>query len=86
MEMPAFAGQDDLNARMQDRAWLQGQRTQAIELLRMVARSLPPMRQFAQMLHSAGERVGLAVSALDALRVVDEHLNDAYELLQRPPE
>lgn len=86
MEMPAFASQDDLNARMQDRAWLQGQRTQAIELLRMVARSLPPMRQFAQMLHSAGERVGLAVSALDALRVVDEHLNDAYELLQRPPE
>jgi hypothetical protein len=85
-EMPALTAEGDLSYRMQDPTWLAGQRTQAIELLRMVAMSLPPMRQFAQMLHTAGERVGLAVPALDALRVVDEHLNDAHELLQHPPE
>jgi hypothetical protein len=85
-EVNTSAGEEDLSSRMQDQAWLRSQRTQAVELLRMVARSLPPMRQFAQMLHTAGERVGLALTALDALRVVDEHLNEAYELLQHPPE
>jgi len=85
-EMSALKSDDDLTFHLQDPMWLRSQRTQAVELLRMAARSLPPMRQFAQMLHSAGERVGLAVSALDALRVVDEHLNDAYELLLQPPQ
>jgi hypothetical protein len=85
-EMSVPLSDDDLNFHMQDPEWVRSQRVQAVELLRMVARSLAPMRQFAQMLHTAGERVGLAVSALDALRVVDEHLNDAHELLQHPPE
>lgn len=86
LEVSTPMSEDELTDRMRDPEWLRGQRVQAVELLRTVARSLPPMRQFAQMLHSAGERVGLAVTALDALRVVDEHLNDAFELLQHPPE
>jgi hypothetical protein len=68
-----------------DPVWLAGQREKAIHLLRLVASSLPPMMQYAQMLRAHAERLGFASGAVDSLGIVADRLNEAYEALRQPP-
>lgn len=83
-EHPAVSPGDD-DMRPDDPVWLGMQRQRALELLRVVAMSLPPMAQYAQMLHANAERMHFAVAALDGLGVIESRLSEAYELLQQPP-
>lgn len=71
--------------RLDDPIWLRERREQTLYLLRNVAAALPPMIQYARMLHANAERLNLAVTALDGLSIVAGRLAEAYELLQQPP-
>lgn len=73
-------------AQLADAAWLAVQRDKAIQLLRLVASTLPPMTQYAQMLKDHCERAGLPTAALDALGIVVDRLSEAYEALRQPPQ
>ncbi len=70
---------------LQDPAWLAANREQAVYLLRVVASSLPPMMQYALLLHTNAERLGLPSAGVDAFGIVADRLNDAYEALREPP-
>lgn len=73
-------------AQLSDPAWLAAQRERAIQLLRLVASTLPPMAQYAQMLRDNCERAGLAMAALDSLSIVVDRLSEAYDALRQPPQ
>ncbi|MGO8948719.1 MAG: hypothetical protein ACLQUY_13915 [Ktedonobacterales bacterium] len=78
-------GHDDIG-QTSDPAWISACREQAVGLLRMIAASLPPMFQYAQMLHSYGEQLGLATPAVDSLGIVADRLNEIGEALRLPPQ
>lgn len=68
-----------------DPRWLAAARDQALGLLRMVAVSLPAMRQAADILRAGGDRTGMPTAANDGLGIVAGRLAEAYEALQQPP-
>ena len=80
-----FATVEDMPDRAQDAAWVAASRDQAIGLLRMVAASLPPMLQYAQMLRSYAEQLGMPSEAVDALAIVVDRLNETGEAFRQPP-
>lgn len=67
-----------------DPAWLAASKDQAIGLLRMVAGALQPMLQYAQMLRTYGERIGLASAAVDAFGIVVSRLSEVDEAMRQP--
>jgi hypothetical protein len=82
---PAETPSDSEEPRLDDPVWMRERREQTLYLLRNVAAALPPMIQYARMLHANAERMNLAVTALDGLSIVAGRLAEAYELLQHPP-
>lgn len=68
-----------------DAAWLAAIRGQAIDLLRMISGSLPPMMQYAQMLRQYAERFNLDASIVDAFRIVADRLHEVSEAMRQPP-
>ncbi len=72
---------DELN----DPSWVAANREQAIYLLRVVATALPAMMQYALLLHTNAERLGLPAAGVDAFGIVADRLNDSYEALREPP-
>jgi hypothetical protein len=78
-------GRDDV-LHTEDPAWVSACRTQAIGLLRMVAASLAPMLQYAEMLRSYSEQLAVPTSALDSLGIVADRLNEIGEALRTPPQ
>lgn len=77
--------QDDVFNLMSDPMWMSGSREKAIALLRMCAAQLAPMRQYALVLLTNAERMGLSAVALDPLGITAERLAEAEELLRQPP-
>jgi hypothetical protein len=77
--------QDDVFELMSDPMWMSGSREKAIALLRMCAAQLTPMRQYALVLQTNAERMGLSAVALDPLGITAERLTEADELLRQPP-
>jgi hypothetical protein len=71
---------------MNDPAWRAAQRDQAIHLLRLVASALPAMTQYAQLLQTHAQRLGLPAAAIDAFGIVVGRLEEAYEALRQPPQ
>ncbi|MGZ3680353.1 MAG: hypothetical protein ACXWQR_17625 [Ktedonobacterales bacterium] len=69
-----------------DAAWVAASRDQALGLLRMVAAALAPMLQYAQMLRTYGEQLGLPSGAVDAFGIVYDRLAEIDEALRQPPE
>ena len=76
----------DEAGRTEDPAWISACREQALGLLRMIAASLPAMFQYAQMLHSYGEQLGIITPAVDSLGIVADRLNEIGEALHVPPQ
>ena len=68
-----------------DPAWITATRDQAIGLLRMIAGTLPPMLQYAQMLRQYSERYDLPAAAVDAFSIVGDRLGEVDEALRQPP-
>ncbi len=77
--------QDDVFDLMSDPMWMSGSREKAIALLRMCAAQVTPMRQYALVLQTNAERMGLSAVALDPLGITAERLSEAEELLRQPP-
>lgn len=77
--------QDDIFDLMSDPMWMSGSREKAIALLRMCAAQVTPMRQYALVLQTNAERMGLSAVALDPLGITTERLTEAEELLRQPP-
>lgn len=69
-----------------DAAWVAASRDQALGLLRMVASALAPMLQYAQMLRTYAEHLGLPSGAVDAFGIVQDRLAEIDEALRQPPE
>ena len=69
-----------------DAAWVTARRDQAVGLLRMVAAVLAPMLQYAQMLRTYAEHLGLPSGAVDAFAIVQDRLSEIDEALRQPPE
>lgn len=69
-----------------DEAWVAASRDQALGLLRMVAAALAPMLQYAQMLRTYGEQLGLPSGAVDAFGIVYDRLAEIDEALRQAPE
>lgn len=69
-----------------DAAWVAASRDQALGLLRMVAAVLAPMLQYAQMLRTYAEHLGLPSGAVDAFGIVQDRLSEIDEALRQPPE
>jgi hypothetical protein len=70
----------------EDPAWVAACREQAIGLLRMTVASLPAMYQYAQMLHSYSDQLGILAPAVDSLGIVTDRLNEIGEALNVPPQ
>lgn len=77
--------QEDIFELMGDPMWMSGSREKAIALLRMCAAQIAPMRQYALVLQTNAERMGLSAVALDPLGITAERLAEAEELLRQPP-
>jgi hypothetical protein len=71
---------------IEDPAWVAACREQAVGLLRMTAASLPAMYQYAQMLHSYSDQLGILAPAVDSLGIVTDRLNEIGEALHVPPQ
>jgi hypothetical protein len=84
-EPPLRKEQDDIFELMGDPMWMSGSREKAIALLRMCAAQISPMRQYALVLQTNAERMGLSSVALDPLGITAERLAEAEELLRQPP-
>ncbi|MDE3229144.1 MAG: hypothetical protein KGO05_04635 [Chloroflexota bacterium] len=84
-EPPLRKEQDDIFELMGDPMWMSGSREKAIALLRMCAAQVSPMRQYALVLQTNAERMGLSSVALDPLGIAAERLAEAEELLRQPP-
>lgn len=69
-----------------DAEWVAASRDQALGLLRMVAAALAPMLQYAQMLRTYGEQMGLPSGAIDAFSIVYDRLAEIDEALRQAPE
>jgi hypothetical protein len=69
----------------QDPAWLAANRDQAIGLLRLVATTLPPMLQYAQLLNFYSGQLGLDAAITDAFGIVASRLGEVGETLREPP-
>ncbi len=89
----AQAGQTDQFAAVEgtpgdtdDAAWVATCRDQAVGLLHMVAAALVPMLQYAQMLHTYAEHLGLHSGVVDAFGIVHDRLMELDEALRQPPE
>lgn len=78
-------GHED-DGQLEDPAWVAACREQAIGLLRMMAASLPAMYQYAQMLHSYSDQLGILAPAVDSLSIVTDRLNEIGEALNVPPQ
>jgi hypothetical protein len=70
---------------LKDPAWLAANREQAVYLLRVVATALPPMMQYALLLHTNAEKLGMPSAGVDSFGIVADRLNDSYEALREPP-
>lgn len=69
-----------------DAAWVAASRDQALGLLRMLAVALAPMLQYAQMLRTYAEQLGLPSGAVDAFGIVYDRLAEIDEALRQPPQ
>jgi citrate synthase len=69
----------------QDPAWLAQRREQALQLLRMVALSLPNLAQYARMLCQYAEQYALPTAATEAFGIVADRLAEIGESLREPP-
>ena len=69
-----------------DEMWVQASRDQAMGLLRLVAGSLPPMYQYAQMLRAYADQYGLPSGSVDAFGIVADRLSEIGEALKQPPQ
>lgn len=69
-----------------DAAWVAASRDQALGLLRLVVAALTPMLQYAQMLRTYAEHLGLPSGAVDAFGIVHDRLAEIDEALRQPPE
>lgn len=81
-----FAAVEGAPGDTDDAAWVAACRDQALGLLRMVAATLIPMLQYAQMLHTYAEHLGLHSGAVDAFGIVHDRLTELDEALRQPPE
>ncbi len=81
-----FAAVEGAPGDTDDAAWVAACRDQALGLLRMVAATLVPMLQYAQMLHTYAEHLGLHSGAVDAFGIVHDRLTELDEALRQPPE
>ncbi len=80
-----FAAVEGAPGDTEDAAWVAACRDQALGLLRMVAATLVPMLQYAQMLHTYAEHLGLHSGAVDAFGIVHDRLTELDEALRQPP-
>jgi hypothetical protein len=65
-----------------DPAWLRGRQDEANGLLRMLGLHLPAMQSFAEMLRANAAGVGMPLTALDALGIVQDRLGEALDALR----
>jgi hypothetical protein len=65
-----------------DPAWLRGRQDEANGLLRTLGLHLPAMQSFAEQLLANAAGVGMPVTALDALGIVQDRLGEALDALR----
>lgn len=67
---------------MDNPAWIQARRDEANGLVRMLRQNLPGMRTFAEQLRANAADAGMPATALGALGIVQDRLEEAIEALR----